>query len=215
MSNSKFHHEEILRGEDLTKKLGAKHLTICGGGALGSNLIDMLARQGFSRLRVIDKDRVEIHNINTQTFDEADVGAQKATAIQSKAFRATGIEIEAEAKELKKGTIKKLFKGTDLVIDAFDNSASRQLVQEYCRANNIMCLHAGMEAEYGEVVWDAVYKVPDDGGEDICDYPLARNLVMFVVAIACEEIVNFCLESKPRFASRCITLKDLAIRPYR
>ena len=214
MSNSKFHHEEILRGDDLTQKLAAKHLTICGGGALGSNIVDMLVRQGFSRLRVIDKDRVETHNINTQTFEEADIGAQKVTAIQNKAFRATGVEIEAEGKELKKGTIKKLFKGTDLVVDCFDNSESRRLVQEYCRANNIMCLHAGLEAEYGEVVWDAVYNIPDDGGEDICDYPLARNLVMFVVAMTCEEIVDFCLQS-PRFESRCVTLKDLAVRPYR
>lgn len=215
MSNSKFHHEEILRGDNLTQMLAEKHITICGGGALGSNLVDMLARQGFSSLRVIDKDRVETHNINTQTFDEADVGALKATAIQTKAFKATGIEIEAEGKELKKGTIKKLFKGTSLVVDCFDNSASRQLVQEYCRANNVPCLHAGLEAEYGEVVWDAVYTIPDDGGEDICDYPLARNLVMLVVAMTSEEIVDFCLSDEPRFESRCITLKDLAIRPYR
>lgn len=215
MSSNMFHHEEILRGDDIRKRFAEKHITICGGGALGSNLIDGLIRQGFSRLRVIDMDRVEAHNINTQTFDEADIGALKAASIQTKAFRTAGVEIEAEGKELKKGNIKKLFRDTDLVIDCFDNTASRQMVQDFCREKGLACLHAGMEGEYGEVAWDATYKVPDDGGEDNCDYPLARNLVMFIVAMTCEEIVDFCLEKMPRFESRSFTLKDMAVRSYR
>lgn len=214
MANSKFHHEEILRGKDLAQKLSAKQLVVCGGGAIGSNLVDSLVRQGFSKIRLIDMDRVEIHNLNTQTFDEGDVGATKANAIQTKAYRAVGVEVEAVSKELNKGNAKKLLKGADLVIDAFDNSTSRQLVRDECWKQQIPCLHAGLHAEYGEVVWDQVYKVPKDTGEDICDYPLARNLAMFVVAMTCEEIVDFCLSDKPRFESRCITLSDLKISPY-
>jgi molybdopterin/thiamine biosynthesis adenylyltransferase len=209
-----FHHEEILRGEGLRERL-AKHVTVCGVGALGSNLVDSMIRQGFTKIRVIDMDRVETHNIGTQTFEEADIGQLKAASVQNKAFRTASIEIEAESKELKKGNIKKLFKGTDLVIDCFDNSASRQMVQDYCREKGLECLHAGMEGEYGEVAWDATYKVPDDGGEDNCDYPLARNLVMFIVAMTCEEIVDFCLESSPRQGSWSFTLKDMAVRSYR
>ena len=144
-----FHHEEILRGDDIRKRFALKHITVCGGGALGSNLIDGLIRQGFSRLRIIDMDRVEAHNINTQTFDVADIGALKAVSIQSKAFRTASVEIEAEGKELKKGNIKKLFRGTDLVVDCFDNTASRQLLQDYCRWKRLACLHAGMEGWYG------------------------------------------------------------------
>ena len=214
MSSNMFHHEEILRGDGLRKRL-SKHITICGAGALGSNLVDGMIRQGFSNIRVIDMDRVETHNIGTQTFETADIGQLKATSVQNKAFRTTGIEIEAESKELKKGNIKKLFRGTDLVVDCFDNSPSRQLIQDYCRKEGIKCLHAGMEGEYGEVAWDETYKVPDDGGEDNCDYPLARNLVMFIVAMTCEEIVDFCLESSPRLESHSFTLKDMAVRAYR
>lgn len=215
MANSKFHHEEIFRGEDLTQKLGAKQLVICGGGALGSNLVDSLVRQGFSKIRLIDMDRVEIHNLNTQTFDEGDVGAMKATAIQTKAYRSVGVEIEAVTKELKAGNAKKLLKGADLVIDAFDNSKSRQLVRDECRKQKIPCLHSGLHADYGEVVWDEAYTVPDDGGKDVCDYPLARNLAMLVVAMTCEEIVDFCLSDNPRLESRCVTLADLKIGLYR
>lgn len=215
MANSKFHHEEIFRGKDLTKKLAAKKITICGCGALGSNLIETLVRQGFSNLRVIDMDRVETHNLNTQIFEESDVGALKANACQNQMFRAVGIEVEAISQELKAGNIKKLLKDSDLVVDAFDNNASRKLIQDHCRSQKLSCLHAGMEASYGEIVWDDVYQVPLDTDGDICDYPLARNLVMLVVSIAAEEIVNFCLDTKPRRQSWCITLKDLKIGKYK
>lgn len=213
MSNNKFHHEQIYRG-DLTP-LTKKKITVCGCGAIGSNLIDMLVRQGFTQIRAIDKDRVEVHNLNTQTFDMADVGSMKVNAVRNKAFRAVETEVEIVSQELTQANVKKHLKGSDLVIDAFDNTASRQLLQTHCRAEKLNCLHAGLAADYAEVVWDEVYRVPQDGGEDICDYPLARNLVLMVVAMACEEIVDFCLKTKSRRQSWSITLKDLAVRSYR
>ena len=45
-------------------------------------------------------------------------------------------------------------KDAQLVIDTFDNSASRRLLQNHCRAHGLACLHAGLFADYGEVIWD-------------------------------------------------------------
>jgi molybdopterin/thiamine biosynthesis adenylyltransferase len=44
------------------------------------------------------------------------------------------------------------------VVDTFDNAASRQLVQEQCRSRGLPCLHVGLFADYGEVVWDECYR---------------------------------------------------------
>lgn len=216
MANSPFHHEEIYRGKDLLKRLSEVRLVVCGCGAIGSNLTDNLTRQGFSNIRVVDMDRVDTHNINTQTFETADVGALKVQAMQNRVFRTVGVEIDVESKELKKGTVKKLLKGADLVIDGFDNRASRQLVQDHCRKENIPCLHAGLHTDYGEVVWDDIYMVPQDAVDgDVCDYPLARNLVTVVVSIAAEEILDFALSAEPRYGSWRFTLKDLRIGSYK
>lgn len=212
---SKFHHEEQLRGEDLTNKLGSKHITICGCGTNGSNLLETLARQGFSKLRVIDMDRVEEHNLGPQIFEEGDIGQLKVAAAQNRIYRAVGVEVEAESKEVKKGTVKKLLRGTDLVIDCFDNRAGRLLLQEHCRSQNIPLLHTGVTGEYGEVVWDAEYMVPQDEGEDNCDYPLARNLAMLVITAASEEVLDFCLKDAPRQKSWAVTLGDMKISPYK
>jgi molybdopterin/thiamine biosynthesis adenylyltransferase len=163
----KFHHEAIYRGADQLAKLASQHLTICGAGALGSHLADNLARQGFRHLRVIDRDRVEEHNVSTQLYGESDVGAWKVEVLRQRLFRATGIEIEAHRKELIDRTARTLLQDGGLVIDAFDNSASRRLVQEHCRALNLPCLHVGLYADYSEVIWDERYRVPQDVGGDV------------------------------------------------
>src|SRR5207237_6905228 len=127
---SKFHHEAIYRGADSLAKLASWQLTLCGAGALGSQLADNLARQGFQHLRVIDRDRVEEHNVSTQLYGESDVGAWKVEVLRQRLFRATGIEIDAVRKELTDRSARSLLQDGGLVIDAFDNSTARRLVQE-------------------------------------------------------------------------------------
>src|SRR5947209_9227978 len=118
----RFHHEAIYRGSEPLAKLADQRLTICGAGALGSHLADNLARQGFRQLRVIDRDRVEEHNVSTQLYCESDVGAWKVEVLRQRLFRATGIEIDALRKELTDRTARSLLQNGGLVIDTFDNS---------------------------------------------------------------------------------------------
>ena len=207
----KFHHEAIYRGSEQLDKLARQHLTICGAGALGSHLADNLARQGFRQLRVIDRDRVEEHNVSTQLYGEADVGAWKVEVLRQRLFRATGVEIDPIRKELTDRTASSLLSEGGLVIDTFDNSPSRRLVQEHCRALEFTCVHVGLYADYGEIIWDERYRVPQDVGGDVCDYPLARNLILLAVAIASEEVVRFVLNGVRQDWS--VTLGDFAIRP--
>jgi molybdopterin/thiamine biosynthesis adenylyltransferase len=206
----KFHHELLYRGDDSLAKLAAFPITLCGAGALGSHLADNLVRQGFQRIRVIDRDRVEEHNVSTQLYGEADIGGWKVEVLRQRLFRATGVEMEAVRKDLTERTARSLLQDGNLVLDTFDNSASRRLVQETCRALNLPCLHAGLYADYGEVIWDEHYRVPKDVAGDVCDYPLARNLVLVTVAIASEILIRFVLEG--RRESWSATLRDFAIR---
>jgi molybdopterin/thiamine biosynthesis adenylyltransferase len=208
---SKFHHEAIYRSADSLAKLAGVRLTLCGAGALGSQLADNLARQGFQHLRVIDRDRVEEHNVGTQLYGDSDVGAWKVEVLRQRLFRATGIEIDAVRKELTDRNARSLLLDGELVIDTFDNSASRRLVQGQCRALSIPCLHVGLYADYGEVIWDESYRVPHDVAGDVCDYPLARNLVLLLVALASEVVLRFVLDRSRQ--SWSATLRDFAIRP--
>jgi molybdopterin-synthase adenylyltransferase len=209
MNKGIFHHETIYRGR--LDKMAQTHITVCGAGALGSNLIDNLSRQGFTSLRTIDMDRVEQHNINTQVYNIGHVGALKVAALKALVFQNVGIEIEAENKQLIKNNVKKLLKNTNLVVDCFDNSESRAIVTDHCLTNNIECLHVGLFEGYGEVIWNKNYKVPKETDDvDPCEIGLARNLVLLTVVAASEEIIN-AINAKDK-KSLFITIKDLSIR---
>jgi len=169
---------------------------------------------GLSNIKVIDMDRVETHNLGTQIYAEADIGALKVDALKNKIFRNISVEIEAINKKLEPSNVKQLLKKATLVLDCFDNNAARQCIQDEVRARKTPCLHVGLYEDYGECLWDDKYRVPKDQAQgDVCDYPLARNIAMLACVVATEEILSFCLDAKPRYGNWSITLKDLAIRP--
>src|SRR5688500_2149630 len=131
----KYLHEELYRGGvERLARLRELRVVLCGAGALGSNLADNLARQGFTSLCAIDHDRVEEHNVGTQLYGENEVGVWKVEALRNRLFRAAGVELDAVRKELTAQNAPALLKGAGLVVDTFDNSASRRLVQDACRA---------------------------------------------------------------------------------
>lgn len=206
-----YKHEEIYRGEKL-KSLCGKHIIVCGAGAIGSNLIENLARQGFENFTAIDFDRVEEHNINNQIFTKNDVGKYKVSVVDERVYDINHGDFSAVPKKLDLDNIKKYFKNADIVLDCFDNVPSRKLVSDYCKENKIDCLHAGVLTEFGEAIWEEKYSInePTEEMVDACDYPLARNIVIMVVVLASELVIDYFLNNKKR--SAIVSLKDLQVR---
>ncbi|MBA7551281.1 hypothetical protein ES705_43820 [subsurface metagenome] len=220
------HHEQIYRGKDILDKIKVFPICICGAGAIGSNLAENLVRQGFRNLTVIDKDRIEDRNINTQTWTIRDIGSLKVHALKNMIFQICKVEIKIVPKEIQreKDLIRYLRRFPDFIgnvavkdsfilIDAFDNSKSRNLIKNFYEKNLYPCLHIGFSGEYGEIIWNEDYQVPDDKGVDDCDYPLARNLILLLVAVASEVIIKFA--TKGIKENYTVTLKDFHIERYR
>src|SRR5258708_39190035 len=116
--NSPFFHEE--RHASLAP-FANKLITICGAGTLGGNLTVILARMGFTHLKLIDKDRVETRNLSTQPYNRAEVGAPKARTLANTLYRAVQAKIEPVMIELTSANSQDLLRGSALVIDAFDS----------------------------------------------------------------------------------------------
>lgn len=207
---SLFFHEQLYRSDAVMSKLKDFPVTICGAGALGANLTENLARAGLGKLKVIDCDRIEERNLSTQPYYRSDVGAFKAKILANNLYRAIGTKVDVESKELSATNTTQLLKKSGLIVDGFDNSKSRQTVKDYADQTGIPCLHVGLSSDYAEVIWNQVYRVPSDVNDDVCDYPLARNLVMLTVAVACEVIISFITTNQQR--NFTITLKDLSVR---
>jgi len=202
-------HEEAYRGREALARCRDFPVTVCGAGALGGNLLEHLARVGFARLAVVDRDRVEEHNLATQPYQRGDIGAAKAQLLARDLYRAVGVEITAHCRRLTPENARKLLRGSALVVDCFDNRASRAAVGEWCAASEVPCLHAGMVGDYGEVLWHEVYRLPEAVGEDLCDYPLARSLATLVATVAAEAVLRFVIRGERR--GYTVTLEDLAI----
>lgn len=205
-------HEEQYRGAQLIEKMKSQALTICGAGAIGSNMTENLSRQGFSKISVIDYDRVDDHNRHTQVWSHRDVGQLKVNALQAYVYNIMGVKIIGINRTLDVSNVKKLLPKGSIVIDGFDNSSARRIVSEYCSEHDIECLHAGLYRDCAEVCWNDSYRIPDDvKGMDVCEYPLARNVIMMAVSVASESLIRF-LDTGAK-ENYMITLKDLKIAP--
>lgn len=207
-----FFHEQLHRTPALMTQIKDLPVTVCGAGALGANITENLARSGFAKLVVIDRDRIEERNLSTQPYYKSDVGAYKAKILTNTLYRALGITVDGRSKELTTTNAAQLLRDTSLVIDTFDNSIGRQAVHDYCKNAQIPCLHVGLERDYAEVIWNDIYRVPSPTNDDVCDYPLARNLVMLTVAVACEVIINFVASEQQQ--SFTVTLGDFAVKLF-
>ncbi|MBP0039456.1 MAG: ThiF family adenylyltransferase [Roseofilum sp. SID1] len=208
---SMFFHEELHRTAAIMAKLKSFPIAICGAGALGGNLTENLARTGLTQIKVIDDDRIEERNLSTQPYYQSDVGAYKVKILTNTLYRALGISLQGMNQCLTDDTVHKLLKGSSLVIDTFDNSPSRQSVKDYCTTHQIPCLHIGLAADYAEIIWNDRYRVPSPANDDVCDYPLARNLVLLAVAVASEVILTFIRDRQQD--NYTITFADFAITP--
>jgi molybdopterin-synthase adenylyltransferase len=190
-------------------------VTICGAGALGANLAETLARMGLRRLRVIDRDRVEAHNLSTQPWSQQDIGASKARTLAAALYRAVGARVEPHFAELTEANAVGLLRESALVVDAFDNLPSRAAVASAVARLGAPCLHIALSAtgDYGCGLWDAAYVASSGAGtpvaQESCDYPLTRPIAQIVAAAAAEVLVRRLLGEAP--AGFEVTLRDLRL----
>jgi len=191
---SQFLHESLLR--DIAKLKG-KTITLAGCGALGSWTADYLARAGADNFRLIDKDKVEAHNLGPQLHYKHQLGATKVKSLGQHLYRHYGTRIEPHPVELKSTNAFPLLT-SDLVLCTFDNHKGRQIVLDVCLEREIPCIFGGMNGNhwYGHVEWAQNYDNPPDPAHmqiDPCDYPLAISLVTITSAYLYEVTVRYFL----------------------
>lgn len=132
------YHRQILEshvGIGGQKRLRYSRAVLVGCGALGSALANTLARAGVGALRLIDRDYVELHNLQRQSlFDEHDVSAAlpKAEAAARKLRRVnSAIEVDAVVADVRAQTIAEHCRDADILLDGADNFETRFLLNDF------------------------------------------------------------------------------------
>src|SRR3954452_1627281 len=117
--------------EGQRKLLGAQALVV-GCGALGSVIANTLARAGVGKLRIVDRDFLELNNLQRQVlYDEDDVaaGLPKAIAAQNRLERInSGVKIEPIVADVDHTNLERLLQDVDCLVDGTDNFETRFLL---------------------------------------------------------------------------------------
>jgi adenylyltransferase/sulfurtransferase len=140
-------------GEDGQHRLLDAHVTIIGVGATGSVLANHMARAGVGHLRLIDRDYIELNNLQRQLlYDEDDVAAvlPKAVAAARKLRRVNSqIEVEEVVADVTAANVEALIADADLVLDGTDNFVARYLINDACVKMGKPWVYSGVLAAYG------------------------------------------------------------------
>lgn len=135
------------------ERLRAARALVVGVGALGSAAAELLCRAGVGRLRLVDRDVVELSNLQRQAlYDQADAEAGSPKAHAAAAHLAAidaGVAVEPIAGELNAATAAELVAGCDAVVDGLDNFPARHLLNEACCRAGIPWIHGAVLGAYG------------------------------------------------------------------
>ena len=138
------------------EKLLASRALIVGCGALGSVLANTLARAGIGRLRIVDRDFLELNNLQRQVlYDEEDVaaGLPKAIAAKTRLDKINSqIEIEAIVADVNHTNIGRLLSQVDCLVDGTDNFETRFLLNDAALKHRVPWVYGGCIGAEGQVL---------------------------------------------------------------
>lgn len=165
---TRYHRQMLLPdfGVAGQRKLGARAALILGCGALGCLAAELLARAGVGHLIIVDRDLVELTNLQRQTlFDEHDAaeGTPKAIAAAQRLGRInSAVRITPIVADLTPGNVESLMRvhGSDsgviepgaresarfveVVVDCTDNFQTRYLINDACVKHHVPLVYAGV-----------------------------------------------------------------------
>lgn len=170
-------------GHEGQRRLLAARVTLVGCGALGTVLANGLARAGTGHLRIIDRDYVELSNLQRQVlFDEDDArnGVPKAVAAAAKLGRINSdVVVDAVVEDFGPDNAVRLIRDADIVLDGTDNFETRYVVNDACLKLGKPWVYAAAVGSYGVVMpilpsetpcLRCVFPDPPPaGGLDTCD----------------------------------------------
>ena len=178
--NNWLNRTEMLIGKENVKKLQNSHVVVFGLGGVGSYVVEGLARAGIGYISIIDKDIVDVTNINrqiiadTETIGRAKVDVEKERILKINPNAHVSKIKEFVNKDNLEEIIEKIIKLQNIVtinyvVDAIDTVSSKLEIIKYCNAHNIKlisCMGTGNKLDASK------FEIADISKTSVC--PLAK-----------------------------------------
>ena len=187
------------------KKLLKSRVLIVGAGGLGSPVAIYLAALGVGKIGIVDKDKVEISNLNRQIiFSTNDLRKNKSSmAINTLKKLNPDLQLLPFQKNLNTKNITQIAKNFDLIVDGSDNFRTRFLINNYCLKNKKILVSGAISKFDGQVytfnflkkkspcLRCFIPKMPSNPDIDNCEYEgVLGPLAGIVGSVQANEIVK-------------------------
>ncbi|MHA2141333.1 MAG: HesA/MoeB/ThiF family protein [Candidatus Thorarchaeota archaeon] len=216
--NQKERYSRMLALHDISESdmesIASSTVSVVGAGGLGSPALRLMTAIGFGKIRIIDRDVVELSNIQRQTiYNTVDVGMPKAEAAAANlALLNPHVEFEPISASIAEDNAATLLKGSDSIIDGLDSFETRFTVNRVSVSMKIPYLFAGA-IEYHS---NLSTFIPDKTGclhclsgnaQDNSDYTCANvgvtpELLSIAASVQVREAVLLATGREPRLANR-------------
>ncbi len=210
-------------GQAGQEKLVEARVLVVGCGALGSVIAETLTRAGIGSLRLVDRDFVELNNLQRQVlYDEHDVARRlpKAVAAAEKLkLINNSVHFEAEVADLNFRNIERFVEGVDVILDGTDNFETRFLINDIAMQQRIPWVYGGCLGATGQTLsilppdtpcLRCLYpEPPPPGSTETCDTAgIVGSIILVVAAIQSLEAIKI-VTGRHDAVSRYLQVFDL------
>lgn len=183
-------------GKEGQTLLQSARMTVIGCGALGSTIASLLVRAGVGFVRIVDRDFLELSNLQRQTlYSEADVasGLPKAIVAQQHLQAINSeVEIQAIVGDVVPTNIEALVADVGVVVDGTDNFETRMLINDACVKHGVPWIYGGCLGAEGQTMTIVpgssaclrcvMPEPPDAGSSPTCDAAGILGTIIGVIA---------------------------------
>ncbi len=186
-------------------------VTIIGLGALGSVIANNLVRAGIGKLRIVDRDIVELENLHRQIlYDENMVDEPKAI-VAAEILRNinSDVKIIPVVKDVNFSTIETIVDDSTIIIDGTDNLETRFLINDFSVKKSIPWIYGGVIGTHGMTLniipgkkskrpcfRCMVYEIPSAGALPTCDtFGILNTVPAIIGSIQSTEAIKILLNS--------------------
>ncbi len=197
----RYHRQVILPeiGEEGQRKLRESRVFLAGLGGLGSVSAYYLAAAGVGHLKVVDKDRVELGNLNRQLLHfTGDIGVSKADSAKKKLQSLNPhCRVEALHDEFSEDNGGLLVGDAHLIVDGTDNLKTRKILNRVSLKKKIPFFFGGVDGFTGMATTFMPGKTPcfeclfPDGTPDKGPPGVLGPLPGIIGALQALAVINF------------------------
>jgi molybdopterin/thiamine biosynthesis adenylyltransferase len=205
-------------------RLKESRVLVAGLGGLGSTLSTQLASLGVGYLRLVDRDIVEVSNLQRQHLFGFDVvGYPKVEAAAMRLGKVNPfIELEPIPESINTGNAERLLEGVDIVVDGLDRMAPRYALNRACVKTGTPYVYGAAITHVGNVSTIIPGETPclecfqgslDDSNIPTCAIVgVTPPIISIIASIQVSEAVRIILSRKPNLSGRLLfcDLEDLS-----